>query len=293
MGNLNYGDYSEDTALEEKEEIDASGAAFMKLKVGRNIVRILPPPAGKRSPFRTAFQHFIEMAGVRKSVICARQEARKPCLVCQKIDEMRKSRLPVDQEMANAMFARRRIFCNVIDRSDEAKGPKVLAFGKTVHEQLVALRTDPSAGGDYVHPEEGCDVIITRSGTGKNDTKYQVALARKESPLERSGDTNVMQAWIDAQQNLEQYAKLPSGEEVKQLLSGEAEDETPAEEGEEEEEAAPRRPAPKPAGNRPAPRPTVTTAPRVTVPKKTAAAAPKRRSVEDDVIDVEGEEVES
>lgn len=266
MGNLlNYGSYDEETAEQEKEELDQSGGAeFMKLKPGQNKVRILPPPTGKRSPFRVVYQHFIEMPGGSKSVICARLEAKKPCAVCAKVNELRASRSEEDQKIANDLFARRRVFCNVIDRAEPDKGPKVLAFGKTVHEQLVALR-NPDVGGDYCHPEEGYDVIIERTGTGKNDTKYKVFLSRKESPLGSS--VEVMQGWIDAQKNLDTFAALPSAQEVKQLLSGE--------EADEEEDAAP--PPRRAAVAQKAP-PTTT--------------KPKRRSLDDDAIDVEVEEVD-
>lgn len=259
MGNLNYGEYDEDTAAQEKEELDASGGAeFMKLKVGRNIIRVLPPPVGQRKPYRTVHQHFIEIGPVSQSVICARLEAKKPCAVCQKVDELRKSQAKIDQDMASSLFARRRVFANVIDRAEPEKGPKVLAFGKTIHEQLVALRSDEISGADYVHPLKGYDVVIERTGTGKNDTKYKVTLARKESAL---GATEaLMQEWIDTQRNLDTYAKLPGIEEVRKLLSGEDEDE--------EQEAAP------PARGA----------------RSAAPSARARRTASDDTIDVEAEE---
>ncbi len=261
MGNvLNYGDYDEETAQQEKDDLASGGADFMKLVVGRNLLRILPPPPGKRTPFRVAYQHFIEVGGNSQSVICARLEAKQPCGVCMKIDQLRKSKEKVDQDMASAFFARRRVFVNVFDRNepDETKRMKVLAFGKSIHEQLTALRTDEVAGADYVNPEKGFDVVIERTGTGKNDTKYKVFLARKSTPLADS--IPKMQELIDTQRNLDGYAKLKSADEIKQLLSGE-----------EADEAAP---AARP-GRTPGP----------------GATASKRRTAEDDAIDVDGEEV--
>ena len=142
MGNLSFGTYDEEEASKEKEELQKGGNEFAKLKVGRNVFRILPPAPGRRSPFRVVFQHFIEMPGGSKSVICARLESRKPCVVCAHVERLKKSQSHEDQKIADDLFARRRVFVNVIDRSDEEKGPKVLAVGKQVHEQLVALR-DP------------------------------------------------------------------------------------------------------------------------------------------------------
>jgi len=288
MGNLKYNEYAEDTANEEAEDLASSNASFMKLKEGRNIIRILPAPQGQRSPFNVTFQHFVDIAGNRKSVICAKVTARKRCLVCEKIDELRKSKSQADQEMASALYARRRIFCNVIDRApgEEAKGPKILGFGKSVHEQLVALRTDPTQGGDYVNPESGYDVVITRTGHGKNDTKYHVGLAKKETPLERSGNENIMQEWIDNQPSHEQLKRLPEATELKQLLSGE---EVSEDEEEEEEEAPPKKAPPAAAARRTS----LGGAPKSSLAPKRSSLTSKKRSVEDDATDyVEAEVVE-
>lgn len=279
MGNLKYGSFDTETALEEKEELDASGGAEMfKLAVGRNVLRILPPPVGQRSPFKTVYQHFIELPGNKKSFICARLEAKKPCAICKKIDELKASPSKADREAGDDMFARRRVFVNVIDRKNHDKGPMVMAVGKQVHEQLLALR-DEETGGDYCHPEEGFDVIIERTGTGKNDTKYKVFLSRKSSPLagdKDDPDYEKMQEWIDTQNDLQKFARLPDQAEVAGLLSG------GDEESEEEEEAAP----PKRIGAGKKTTTSTKAAPAATSGKKRA------RSAEDDAIDVEGEEVE-
>lgn len=283
MPNLSYGTYDEETAEQEKEELSAQGAEFMKLKVGRNIVRVLPPPKGEKSPFRVVFQHFIEMPGGSKSVICARLEAKKPCTVCEHVNRLRKSTIKADQDAANDLFARRRVFCNVIDRSDEASGPKLLAFGKTVHEQLTTLRTDPAAGGNYIDPFEGSDVIITRTGTGKNDTKYQVALARKTTTLEKHGNEKIMQDWIDNQADLNKFAKLPSTAEVRALLAGE-EPPGDAEDEDEDEDIAPspKKVAPKSgAVERARAAQSSAKAARSATPMR----SPKKRSIDADAVD--------
>lgn len=273
MGNLKYGSYDVDTALEEKGELEAAGGAeMMKLTVGRNPLRVLPPPVGQRTPFKTVYQHFIELPGNKKSFICARLEAKKPCAICQKVEELKASPSKADREAADDMYARRRVFVNVLDRKNPDKGVLVLGIGKSIHEQLVSLR-DEETGGDYCDPENGFDVIIERTGTGKQDTKYKVYLARKSSPLAgtvEEPDYERMQELIDTQSDLGKFARLPDQNEIAGLLgSGDSG------EDEEEEDVTPR-----------------------TLKKKTAApaaaTAPARkkraRSAEDDAIDVESEE---
>ncbi len=289
---LKYEDYDVDVAQGELDESEQGGANFMKIKAGRNILRILPPPPGQRSPFRVTYQHYLNMPGKTQSVICARLEAKQPCRVCQKVDELRASQSKADQDAASDLFARRRVFANVIDRNDEEHGPKIYAFGKTVHEQLLALRTDTRGGGNYAHPIEGFDIIIERKGTGKNDTEYTVRGDRNLSPLGPADD--VMQEWIDTQHNLNLLAKLPEETKVAGFL-GEGD-------GEEEAEAPRGRAAPAAGARRAAPAQQEAT-PRVgarvaqqaqarrTAPAQTTTRT-ARRTAEDDAIDVEGESVD-
>jgi hypothetical protein len=221
MSNLvKFGSYDVEAAHEEKSDLSAGGgqAEFMKLKAGRNVVRIIPPPMGKRSPFRTVYQHFIQTPTGPIVFVCPRLEKKQPCPACQRAEEFRGSKNEEDQKMASEFFARRRVFCNVVDRGEPEKGAKVLAFGKGIHESLVALRDDPDSGGDYTHPINGFDIIIERSGNGKNDTKYAVRGARNTSQL--ADDVTVMQSLIDTQRDLEQFARVPTWDELRDMLAG-------------------------------------------------------------------------
>lgn len=214
MSNIvQYGSYEPEAAQAEQEALDRTGQAFMKFKVGKNYVRILPPPLGKKSPFRVVWQHGNEVGGEFRSVPCPRYEAKLDCPACRRADQLKASSNPADQERAKELFAKRRIYCNVINREEPDAGPIVMAFGKQIHEALVALRTDPDAGGDYTHPETGFDIIIERKGTGKNDTEYKVFAARKATPL---GNMN----WIAEQGDLEQFGKILSPEDMRAKLSG-------------------------------------------------------------------------
>ncbi len=282
---LKYNDYDVEAAQAELDESEQGGANFFKVKAGKNYMRILPPPAGQRSPFRVTYQHYLNMPGAQgktQSVICARLEAKQACLVCQKVDELRASQAKADQDAASDLFARRRVFCNVIDRNDEEHGPKIYAFGKTVHEQLLALRTDSKGGGNYVDPIDGFDIIIERKGTGKNDTEYTVRGDRNSSPLGPADD--VMQEWIDTQHNLNLLAKLPESDKVAGYLGG----------GDDEEAEAPapaRRGAPAARGAARGGAPQVGARVAQAAVARRGDRAPARRTAEDDAIDVEGEAV--
>ena len=218
-----WGTYELDTANQEALDLahESGGASFMKLKVGKNIVRILPPLPGKSSPFFVTYQHYIRTEGDDKpfAFSCPRLVLQIRCPACDEWQRLRKSANRKDQERSREFFPKRRVFCNVINRAEPEQGPMVLAFGKMIHEELIALRQDEDAGGDYTHPINGIDVTIERTGSGKFDTDYQVRLARRSTPI--SADASVMDAWREAMHDLESFAKLPSDEEIKARLNGE------------------------------------------------------------------------
>jgi len=221
MSNLiKYGSYEPEAAVAEQAELAKASGDFMKLAVGRNVVRFLPPPMGKKSPFVMVHQHFINLPGMEApySFACPRLMIGRACPVCQKIDQLRASGNPADYDLAGEMLPSLRVFCNVIDRANEEMGPRKLAIGKKIHEALVGLRQDSDAGGDYTHPETGFDIIIARVGTGKNDTKYTVMPARQSTPL--AADAALMQEWIDSQADLMRFALVPSYEEIVQNIGG-------------------------------------------------------------------------
>lgn len=219
MSNLQkFGAYTLEAAVEEKDALDQEGGGeFMKLGVGKNVVRILPPLRGKSSPFRVTYQHYIDTSDGKWVFTCPRLEAGKRCPVCDAAARLKASGNPTDRDQAWDMFPRRRVFCSVINRAEPEKGVLVLAFGKTIHEELVKLRQDEDTGGDFTHPTEGIDVVIEREGTGKNDTRYSVNLARRSSPV--SKDPTQLAAWADAMPDLDSYARLPSDDELEERMA--------------------------------------------------------------------------
>jgi hypothetical protein len=224
MANIvKYGSYEMEEADKELKQIEQGGGAeFMKLEVGKNVVRVLPPRQGVKSPFRVVWTHYINPPGQSTPVsfACARLEANKPCIVCQTADRLKATGNDADYQKADQMFARRRVYANVIDRKNEDAGPVILAFGKMIHEDLVLIRKSEGAyedmGGDFTNPGKGFDLVIERRGTGKNDTKYKV-MPRRQSPL--SDDVVQAQEWIDAQHDLERFGKILTIDEQKQKLS--------------------------------------------------------------------------
>jgi hypothetical protein len=229
MGNIekNWGGWDLEEAAKEQETLDKAGSGeFLKLKMGRNKVRFLPPLVnaqgqvllpvpGVRSPFVVINQHFIKVPGSSGSAVfnCARKMGGGVCRACQMAERLRGSGNRADYQAAGEMLPKVRVIANVIDRSDEDAGPQLIGFGKTVHEPLIALREDVDSGGDFTDPtEEGYDIIIEKEGEGMN-TEYTVRPDRKSSALGRM-------EWIEEQHELMRFLNVPSQDEVEAQLSG-------------------------------------------------------------------------
>jgi len=190
---VRYGSYTLEAATEDDAKVKAaSGNSFMELIEGENVVRILPPPEGATSPFRVTSMHYIDpIPGSDRKIVfaCPRVEGVGICPACAKAEELGRSPDPGQRERAKDLAHSLRIYANVLDRSQPDVGPKVLGFGKQIQMQLRAIRASPRLGGDFTDPtSKGFDIIITRTGTGRQDTKYNVAADRQCSPLADSDE---------------------------------------------------------------------------------------------------------
>lgn len=221
MAIVKYGAYTPEAA-----EADAKAAQrvgnFLKLAPGKHRLRFLPPPVGKKSIFKKVNQHFIEVNGQKIAFVCPRYEAKLKCPGCLEVDRLLKSGNAADREYAKEIRASERFFANVINKAEPEKGVQVMQVPWGIHQALTALAKDTDAGGDFTNPEHGFDILVTRTGTGKNDTRYQVFPDRKSTPLAPSAEE--MQSLIDSQPDLDILGSLKSFEELVQAMAGQEED---------------------------------------------------------------------
>lgn len=215
---VKYGTYEVEAAQEEREALATTDGDYMKFGVGKNIVRFLPPAPGTRTPFITTWQHYLDVPGASGVVVvaCPRLLAKKPCPICKRADELRRTGVPADRDQAWDIKAQRRVHANVVNRREPERGPVTVGFGKTIHDALIEIREDEDAGGDFTHPLEGFDIIVLRKGTGKNDTKYKVMGARRASALH--DDTTTMNEWITTQPDLGHLTRALTPDEIKQRI---------------------------------------------------------------------------
>ena len=194
----------------------------MKLVEGRNVLRILPPTVGSKSPFHRVWQHYITTDDGKLVVFeCPWRgkhgSEREPCPACEEAERLDRSTNPLAQERARRFWPTRRVYANAIDRSCPDDGVKLLVVGKMIYEGLLNLAKDPDAGGDFTHPETGFDIIVTRTGTGM-DTRYKVTAARSNSPL--SEDDGEADEWLDTMHTLPDTVRGLSYDEIKAVATG-------------------------------------------------------------------------
>lgn len=73
----------------------------------------------------------------------------------------------------------------VIDRKHEDVGPQIFMMTKTMDKDFAGLGVDPTDGAliELENPEEGYDIIFTRTGKGLATEYTQKQVARRQSPL--------------------------------------------------------------------------------------------------------------
>jgi hypothetical protein len=231
MANLvPFGEYSEDAAKRDRESLDSEGKGeFIKIKEGKNLFRILPPPPKKDSPFMVTYVHYIPLADdpdSSLSFVCPRmmtkelaRDERRSCKACDESARVKNSGNALDRDFGYNIRAQRRVYASVVNRRDPEAGLRVFGFGKGIHDDLVAMREDEDDPTDFTHPLEGYDVVIRRKGTTKTNTKYRVTLANRSSQLHP--DVEQMNDWITNQFDLSRYAQLPSDRDLVKMLRGE------------------------------------------------------------------------
>lgn len=221
---IRYGSFDESVLDEQSAQVnDLSGQMFIKPEVGENVYRFLPPPIGRRnSPFRITAMHYVEaIPGLEKQLVfaCPRHELKVACVVCQKAEELTRSPNPLDRDRAKDLQARLSIYSNVVNRRSPEPVVKVLRFGKQVWDQLKNIRKNPRLGGDFTDPTaKGFDIILIRTGTGKNDTEYTVSADRVNTPLHQ--DPAVIQLLIDSQPDLDSLVDPVVPEQLRAIWGG-------------------------------------------------------------------------
>ncbi len=165
------------------------GTDYLKLKQGRNLLRILPG-VGEMGDFfwQEVGKHFIPDGPV---FACPNFTLGDPCPICEFVQELYQAGDNASKALASKVRMKRQFWMNVIERDNEDKGPQVYTPGVMVFNPIKGYVSDPDYGDLLFDEEEGLDVVVSRTGVGMKTT-YQVHPVRQETPLHDSSclDTN-------------------------------------------------------------------------------------------------------
>lgn len=161
----------------ELKERSQQGAIFFQ-KEGTIRVRILN--MGEEEEFIKEVTQFY-LGSEIKGVISP-DTFGEPCAIMEAYEELKNSDDDDDKDIASKFAPRKKYlaFCAFYKDEkgkevDESLSPKFLLLTSGVYQEILGLYLDDDEWGDMTDPEEGYDIKITRTGSGKTDTEYSVS----------------------------------------------------------------------------------------------------------------------
>lgn len=185
-----------------------------KLPDGNSRWRIMPSwRSGEGQPFWHDFgQHFVKGADGKIAAIylCTDKTFGKPCQVCDAVAMGLKGATDdATMKLLGDAKSAGRVLVNAVhlDMGGDATKVVILELPPTVFEQVVSVAAEWEEAGESILGASGRDIIINRTGTGKN-TKYTTQAAAKSMPVapETCKKLNDLDAYV-AQESSEQQAR--------------------------------------------------------------------------------------
>ena len=142
----------------------------------------------------------------------------EPCAIAEGHDELKNSEDDSDRDIANKFSPKKRYLALCAfykdlkgQDLDTENSPKFILLTTGSYQDILELYLDDDEWGDMTDPEEGYDLKIKRTGSGKMDTEYTVNPCRHTKAPK--GFTKVY--------NLDEEVKkiLPSYEETQRLIN--------------------------------------------------------------------------
>jgi len=191
-------------------------AKTAKFTDGRSRWRILPSWKGAGQQFWHDFgQHFVKNAAgeIAAIYVCSEKTFGKPCEVCSVVAQSIKGATDdATLKILNDAKSNARVLVNAqqIDGPEPGK-VQILEMPPSVFGDFVNLAEEfEQAGQSILDLETGKDIIVTRTGTGKN-TKYSVTPAAVSKPV----DPSVMKQL----HNLDEYVQQETAEGMTRALT--------------------------------------------------------------------------
>lgn len=175
---------------QKQQEISAARRSrTAKIPDGTSRWRFMPSwRNGEGQPFWHDFgQHFIKDASgkIAAVYICTSKTYGKPCAVCDAIAAGIKS---ATDDLALKTLQEAKSGSRILLNALQLDGPEphkmqIAELPQSAFEQLLSIAAEWEEAGESIFGHSGKDIIINRTGTGKNGTKYTVQVAAKTTPV--------------------------------------------------------------------------------------------------------------
>ena len=154
------------------------GTKFFKVADGANTVRFMPPTWDDAEHYGLDIYVHYQVGPDNLIYLCPRRMKGEDCPICE---EMQRANDAGDEEYAKTLYPTRRVLAYIVDMKVPTDGVKAWTMPyKTVDQQIVLQSTDPETNEYFAvdDPEEGYNVVVTKSGSGKTGTEYKVNISR-------------------------------------------------------------------------------------------------------------------
>jgi hypothetical protein len=182
------------------------------IKNAEKRIRILPTKDGS-SPFEEVYYHEVTVDGKWVKLFDPKQDG-KPSPLNDVHDGLMMTGIDTDRELAKQYRARKFYIVKVIDRDNEADGPKFWRFkfsskGDGVFDKIYPIFKNK---GDITDVNEGRDLIVSlvlsKSNNGKDYTSVNSIINEDKSPLHT--DPEQVEEWVNDKLTWSDvYAKKP------------------------------------------------------------------------------------
>lgn len=208
----------------QRDEAENGRLPYLFLKPGATIVRVLPPYNDKGIFYHEILEHAATIDGQFSPVPCGRPYGID-CAFCNEGEALYAEGGEDAVKAAKEFKPNAKFLWNVIPIStpDGKGGPqygtKILKTGITVKRDILDLDQNVANGwADVTNVEEGVNIVISRSGSGRTGTKYSVVPHAKRNSLEdvlKVGGLSVNDITL---YNLEEVIDSPTEESLASAL---------------------------------------------------------------------------
>ena len=203
---------SERTKIESQKDNQSSSIEQIKLNLGDNYIRILPPYDQKGYIFAEHWIHFLKDEENNWKVFKCSRSSEGRCPICERSKVLQESPIESEQALGKSIRGQHRYVYNALDKN--YKGG-ILTVGPLCHGEIVVELHE--CGINNIDPTDynnGCFIKVIKTGGQWNNTKYKARAERQLTSLPVEVVQNIKL------HNLEELYTSYTYDELCQVLEG-------------------------------------------------------------------------